>query len=479
MLDQATRAAILRLREAGHGSRAIARVLKVSRHAVKAVLRSGSAQVPLLDRKELAAPHHERILELHAACKGHLERVHEELVREGATLSYQALTGYCRRHGIGHAPKPPAGRYEFAPGQEMQHDTSPHEAVIAGVRRKVQTASLVFCYSRMIFFQIFPRFSRLECKAFLTDALRYFGGACARCMTDNTHVIVHSGTGANMVPAPEMEAFAERYDFTFVAHELGDANRSARVEGPFDWIENNFLNHREFSDWEHLNREAVAWCDKVNAKYSTKLRASRRELFAAEVNHLKPFPIWVPPVYQIHSRIVDLEGYVSLHGNRYSVPWKIDGRTMIGHMLEVRETKDRVEIYDGPREIATHIKVLNPSGARVTEPQHRPPRGEGRPKSGPPQEEVELLTIEPRLSSYVAALKMSERGRGTLPLRGLLRLVREYEREPLLAAVAVAEHYRLFAIDRLERLVLREIARAGEPFFRDDEPDDDEEDGDT
>jgi hypothetical protein len=36
-----------------------------------------------------------------------------------------------------------------------------------------------------------------------------------------------------MVPVPEMEAFARRLNFTFIAHEKGDANRSAQVERPF------------------------------------------------------------------------------------------------------------------------------------------------------------------------------------------------------------------------------------------------------
>jgi len=31
---------------------------------------------------------------------------------------------------------------------------------------------------------------------------------------------------------PEMEAFGERFGFQFRAHELGDANRSGRVERP-------------------------------------------------------------------------------------------------------------------------------------------------------------------------------------------------------------------------------------------------------
>jgi len=45
-----------------------------------------------------------------------------------------------------------------------------------------------------------------------------------------------------------------------------------------------------------------------------------RELFAVERLHLKPLPAWIPEVYRLHQRLVDLEGYVALNSNRYSVP---------------------------------------------------------------------------------------------------------------------------------------------------------------
>jgi transposase len=472
MLDQSTRAAILKLREKGHGTRAIARALGLSRAAVRKVIGSGSEAVPPLARAEKAAPLRDQIALHFARCKGNLVRVHEELVAEGATLSYQALTAFCRRHGIGHEPKAPAGRYHFEPGEEMQHDTSPHQAKIGGVLRKVQTASLVLCYSRMIFIQLYPSFTRFDCKVFLTDAISYFGGAGGRCMIDNTHVVVLSGTGKDMVPVPEMAAFGERFDFQFAAHEVGDANRSARVEGPFHHVEHNFLAGREFDDWDHLHREAVIWCDKVNARFSSKLHASRRDLFATERPHLKPLPIWVPEVYALHHRIVDAEGYVTVHRVRYSVPY-----TLIGHRMEVRETKDRVDVYDGPRRVASHRRVLDPIDARVTLLEHRPPRGEGRAKNGPPPEEDELLRAAPELESYVATLKRHLSGRGTLGLRRLLALVRDYPREPLRAAVRTAEHYGLYDLDRLERLVLRQIA--SDYFVLDaDRPDPDDEDDD-
>jgi hypothetical protein len=56
----------------------------------------------------------------------------------------------------------------------MQHDTSPHTAEIGGVGTRVQTASVVLCYSRMIFFQLYPRFTRFECKGVLDSGTDLF-----------------------------------------------------------------------------------------------------------------------------------------------------------------------------------------------------------------------------------------------------------------------------------------------------------------
>ena len=299
MLSQAQRTTILELNAQHVSKREIARVLGVSRVAVRKVLRSNSTTLPELHRTEKAEPYRQQILELFDKCQGNLVRVHEEVVAAGAEMSYAALTSFCRRHGIGYAPPTPAGQYDFAPGEEMQHDTSPHELELDGRKRKVQTASGVLCYSRMLFFQCYPTFRRFDCKVFLTEALRYFGGAAARTMIDNTHVVVLRGSGRDMVPVPEMAAFGERFGFQFVAHAIGNANRSGRVERPFHFIEHNFLAGRTFRSWEDLNQQARQWCDKVNSTYKKHIRAVPRELFAVERLHLKPLPAWIPEVYRL------------------------------------------------------------------------------------------------------------------------------------------------------------------------------------
>src|SRR6195256_4202530 len=132
MLSQAQRTTILELNAQQVSKREIARMLGISRVAVRKVLRSNSTTVPELQRPEKAEPHRQQILELFDQCKGNLVRVHEELVASGAELSYPELTAFCRRHGIGYQPPTPAGRYDFPPGAELQHDTSPHDLELGG-----------------------------------------------------------------------------------------------------------------------------------------------------------------------------------------------------------------------------------------------------------------------------------------------------------------------------------------------------------
>jgi transposase len=455
MLDQATRSVILELKKKGISNRRIANALSISRGAVRAVLRSGTVKVPRIERDEKAEPFRDRIAELYLACKGNLVRVHEEVMAEGCEISYPALTSYCRRHGIGVKEKPPAGHYHFGPGVEMQHDTSPHKIEIAGRMQRAQVASLVLCYSRLLFFQYYPTFTRFECKIFLTDAIRYIGGSCSTCMIDNTHVIVLRGTGVEMKPVPEMAAFAEYFGFEFRAHEKGDANRSGRVERPFHYIEHNFEAGRKGQDFADWNRQAIAFCDKVNAKERRHLRASPRALFAIEQRDLRVLPDWIPPVYRIHQRIVSVDGYIRLHSNHYSVPLPV------GRQVEVREECDRIEVYDGPRVVASHERVAQPENKRVTNPAHRPPRGEGK-KTREGHEETLILKIAPELSPYVERLKKSGRGPVVRLLRKLLSMVRDYPRAPLVSAIQEAERYRLFDLDRVERMVLKRI---GDDFF--------------
>jgi hypothetical protein len=131
----------------------------------------------------------------------------------------------------------------------------------------------------------------------------------------------------------------------------------------------------------------------------------------------------------------------------------------IGRWVEVRETRNAIEVYDGPRLVATHARLGDAVGQRVMLAEHRRPRGQGHKRREPVFEEAALLVKVPELASYVGELKRRSAGRGTLALRRLLRMVNEYPREPLVSAVRTAHEYGLYDLERLERLVLRRIGR--------------------
>jgi hypothetical protein len=104
--------------------------------------------------------------------------------------------------------------------------------------------------------------------------------------------------------------------------------------------------------------------------------------------------------------------------------------------------------------------------------EHRQPRGQRAPRPDPHPEESAILTAAPELAEYVAGLKQRSRKVVTLALRQLLRFVREYPREPLLAAVGEAARYGLYDLDRLERMILRHVTR--EYFLLDRGPQEDD-----
>jgi hypothetical protein len=69
-----------------------------------------------------------------------------------------------------------------------------------------------------------------------------------------------------------------------------------------------------------------------------------------------------------------------------------------------------------------------------------------------------MLQLEPRIANYWAGLKQQV-GNRRAPLRRLLAMLQEYPREAFLAALRLAEQYRLLDLDRLEKMVQRQIAR--------------------
>ena len=452
MIPYELRQAILTLKRQGRPLREISRSLKLSRNTVRRVLRQPDS------KPSRQAPEHpgidQLLPELYRRCQGNGVRIHEILKDEHQIeVPYSTLTRLIREHDL-RTPKKRSGTYRFGPAQEMQHDTSPHRLQLGQNRLTAQCASLVLAYSRRLFIQYYPSFTRFEAKAFLTEALRFMDGACPRCTIDNTSVIVAAGSGPDALIAPEMVRFGELFGVTFIPHAIGHADRKGRVERPFAYVEHNFLAGRSFRDWTDLNAQARAWCDQVaNAKPKRVLGMSPQGAYVLEKPDLLALPPHIPPVTQIHYRVVDTQGYVRLDTNRYSVPERL-----LGKKVAVHKQPERVLIFAGQQLVANHPRLTGKRNADQLIKAHHSSLRRGRTPSGPSPQEQALIGRDPLLDRYVAELKRRSPGRGVTKLRRLLALKRSYPAEPFRAAIEQALQYGLFDLSRLERLILERVA---------------------
>jgi transposase len=456
------RTAARALQAQGHSLREISRLLALSRNTVRRILREPAGEVaetPPCDEATLG-----RLKAAFARARGNVVRVRELLADDGLEVSYSTLTRWVRDADLRGPPRR-AGEYSFVPGQEMQHDTSPHRvtfapfgALVANPHSRarspvsVQCAGLVLAYSRRLFIQYYPRFTRFEAKAFLLEAAHFMAGVCPICVIDNTSVLLAAGAGADAVVAPEMAAFARTLGFRFRAHRVGNPERKGRIERPFAYVETNFLAGRGFTDFDDLNRQALAWCRNVaNHKPKQALGMSPEAAYLIEQPHLVPLPDALPPVYELLERVVDLHGYVSVDTNRYSVPERYVGKSVAVYKLPAEIHVCRKDLT-----IAVHRRLISERDARSTLPGHHTiPVRQGR---GTAAEDALLAGHHPSLDRYTAALKLRGNGGNRRALRRLIEMKRTYPAGPFIAAIEQALQYGLFDLGRLEDLILKQVA---------------------
>lgn len=403
------------------------------------------------------------VREAFGLAKGNAVRVREILEGQGHEVPYSTLTRIVRDLDLREDRQKRAGAYTFGPGEEMQHDTSPHQVIIGEKKVKAQCAGLVLAYSRKLFIQYYPAFTRFEARVFLDTAFRYMEGTCPRCVIDNTSVIVAHGSGPDADIAPEMERFGEIFGVRFVPHAVGHADRKARIERNFAYVENNYLAGRTFIDWDDLNTQAMRWCsDVANMKMKRSLGMSPEAASLMEKPYLTSLPPYIPPVYQTFYRTIDMEGYVHVDTNRYSVPERLSGKE-----VEVHKLMDRVEVFFKNQKVADHPRFLDKRETTVTASGHHLPLHRMRTYEGPSREEKALSGQYEWLDRFVSELKNRSSGRAVRSLRRLLDLKRTYPHEAFEKATIEALHYGLFDLARLEQMILSHVAG---DFFNEDEP---------
>jgi hypothetical protein len=259
-----------------------------------------------------------------------------------------------------------------------------------------------------------------------------------------------SGTGSRAVIVPEMAAFAERYGFQFLCHELGHANRKAGNERSFRTVETSFLPGREFQSLEDMNQQAFDWAtQRMENRSQTKRRLIPAKVFEYERPYLKEVPPHLPAPYQVHERGTDQYGYVAFAANYYWVPGT--GRDDV----KVFQYADRIKIF---RHSSCLVEYpLPPVGVRG---ERYSPAGEPKPRYASKkrprdarQEDQHLRSLGKEVAAYLDFVREArgiQRHRFT---RQLFALSRKVPGSVFVKAIKRALRYRIVDLSIVERIL--------------------------
>jgi len=452
MIEKEIRQTIICLNSKGKSSREISKMLKVSRNTVKKVLQQG-VDIPNCEPDNHWTQLIPVLREVFHRCLGNAVRIQEVLNTEySIDISYSTLTRVIKDTNL-REPVKRFGEYIFEPGEEMQHDTSPHDILIGDKKVKAQCASLVLGYSRMLFAQYYICFTRFECKTFLKSGLEFMHGSCQRCVVDNTSVIIASGSGSDANFSPEMNTFARMFGFEFFAHKVNNPNRKGKIERPFSYIENNFLAGRTFASWDDLNLQLLQWCQHSNQKEKRALAMSPGSAYVQEKSHLIPLPKVMPPIYEHSQRLVDSNGFVNLDTNKYSAP-----EGLIGKKLDVYKHPEEVLLFYKHKEIAVHRRLAGRRYEKSCIPEHHIKHHKEKMDKLASNTEAILRKHHEILDQYIGELKKYVRGRGCRAMNKLLYFKRTYPHDAFIKALERAYRYKLYDLNRLEELIIKSVA---------------------
>lgn len=287
---------------------------------------------------------------------GHCEAqtLHGMLVREhGFTGSYQAVRRYLKRR-FAAPPVQAVRRVETPAGVQAQHDWFDFEAVIAGERRALHGLIGTLSHCRATFVWISPTMTQVAWQTGHLALFARYGGVPLWVRIDNLRTGVASGAGPSAVISPAFATFARTCGFSVdpcrarTGSDKGKVERAVRTDrGVFaDLFRAAWATLDQFQS--ALDARAVEMHDH---RRSPMTGTTITEALAAERPLLQLLPTVHEPFDCVVARRVSRDCLVSFEGRRYSVPFRVVGRT-----VEVRGAAQHVVVLSEGREIARHAR---------------------------------------------------------------------------------------------------------------------------
>src|SRR5690348_12183599 len=285
------------------------------------------------------------------------------LLALGYTGSLSVLKAFVhplRPPGAGHAP---VQRFETEPGEQVQFDWGEFRYEEGGQPRKLYGFTAVLGYSRMRFVTFVKRCDVPTLIRCLMEAFEYFGGLPKAALTDQMKSVLVDWEDKR----PRWNArFADFMASIGVSPRVCKARTpqtKGKVERSIGVVKGNFWAGVHFSDLDDLNRQARAWCERINARVHRTTH--QRPLDRLREEPLAPLPrgfAWER--FATEERKVSWDGYLSYDGVLYGLP---SDPPVAGSTVQVRAQHGVLSVWKGGQ-LLTSLAQRARSGEVVTHP---------------------------------------------------------------------------------------------------------------
>ena len=248
-------------------------------------------------------------------------RIQEIITEQGYTGKYTVVKDYVRSKKAEYNHQATV-RFETMPGLQGQVDWAhfPNYRVYKDGRyRKLYCFLMILGYSRMRYIEFVTDMTTDTLLRCHNNAFRYLKGYPDEILYDNMKQVVvkrllkQSDSTLNS----QFEDFAGFYGFKPVLCRPYRGQTKGKIERTVSFVRNNLMVGIKYETLQDLNKQADAWCNKVNNKtHATTNKIPFGELVKENLNPLKREFM----MERIVLRKIGKDCLISYNGNKYSVP---------------------------------------------------------------------------------------------------------------------------------------------------------------
>ena len=287
----------------------------------------------------------------------------------GYTGSYSAV-----RRFVAHLEPPPGDafiRVHTPAGEEMQVDFGTVGSLYDPVSGQIRTAYVFVAtlsysrhqYAELVFDQKVTTWIRMHRQAF-----EYFGGVPRRVVPDNLKAAVIKVLVHDAVLGEAYRQMALYYGCLISPTRPYTPRHKGKVENGVHYVQRNFMAGQAFADIDCANQHLKRWIQEVAGvrDHGTTHEAPLKLFREYEQTALLALPAEPFSLCEIRVAKVHPDCHVVVSGSYYSAPY-----TYVGQKLDVYVRERVVELYQGQKLVATHMKCQKP-GQWQTRQEHYP-----------------------------------------------------------------------------------------------------------